>query len=206
MTTLDNDTLSANAAASVTGVPLKQVHRIIDAGLLDSAARSCKGSRMVLRKSLVGLKLAYETADILTVEGRRRLVRHQLDHPGTRTAREDSVSVDLRTMKAEVRRGLSVLDKAMKIIATDKGVLGGAPCFKGTRIPIHDIADMIANGDSASAIRRAYPVLTDARIAAAVLYAQAYPRRGRPRRTAVWRRRKLLSSSDIPLDELPQVS
>ena len=205
-TPLDNDTLSANAAACVTGVPLKQVHRIIDAGLLGTAAASHKGSRTVPRKSLAGLKLAYETTDILTVEGRRRLVRSFLDHPAARTVREDSVSVDLRAMKGEVRRGLAMLDKAMRMITTNEDVLGGAPCFKGTRIPIHDIADMMANGDSRKAIHAAYPILTDAQIDAALLYARAYPRRGRPRRSSAWRRQQPLSSSEIALDELPRAS
>jgi hypothetical protein len=36
-------------------------------------------------------------------------------------------------------------------------VLGGAPVFKGTRIPVLDIADMLANGDSPARIIRAYP-------------------------------------------------
>ena len=60
-TSIASQTLSANEAACVTGVPLKQVHRIIDAGLLGSAATNHKGSRAVLRDGLVGLKLAHET-------------------------------------------------------------------------------------------------------------------------------------------------
>ena len=72
-------TLSANEAACVTRVPLKQVHRIIDAGLLDSAASGGRRSRSVQRDALLGLKLAYETTDLLTLDGRRRLVRYLLD-------------------------------------------------------------------------------------------------------------------------------
>ena len=48
--------LSVNKAAQVTGVPLKQVHRIIDAGFLGDAVRLEKGSRVILGKALVGLK------------------------------------------------------------------------------------------------------------------------------------------------------
>ena len=72
----------------------------------------------------------------------------------------------------------------------DGGLLSGAPRFKGTRITVHDIAEMLANGDRASAIPAAYPMLSEAQVAAAAIYAEAYPRRGRPRRQARWRDRR----------------
>ena len=122
--------LSANEAACVTEVPLKQVHRIIDGGLLSGAVRRRKGARVILQYAL---------------------------------------------------------EKARKMIVSDQDILGGAPRFKGTRITVHDIAEMLANGDRASAILAAYPMLTEAQLAAAAIYAEAYPRRGRPRRQARWR-------------------
>ncbi|MCY3824569.1 MAG: DUF433 domain-containing protein [Nitrospinae bacterium] len=195
--------MSANEAACVTGVPLKQVHRIIDSGLLGAAAKSHKGSRVVLRDGLVGLRLAHETTDTLTLDGRRRLVRYLLENPKAATARENHVSVDVRPMKGQVRRGLSRLTRARKMIAADEAVLSGAACIKGTRIPAHDIAEMLANGDAVDAVRAAYPVLTEAQIEAAALYAQAYPRRGRPRRGPFWRSRKPVMSSEVDFRELP---
>src|SRR5947209_2785911 len=59
--------MTANEAASVTGVPLRQVHRIIDAGLLGGAVKRRHHSRMLTRNALVGLKLAHDTADVLTL-------------------------------------------------------------------------------------------------------------------------------------------
>ena len=50
-------TLTANEAACVTGVPLRQVHRIIDTGVLGSAAARREGSRLVHGDGLVSLKL-----------------------------------------------------------------------------------------------------------------------------------------------------
>ena len=195
--------LSANEAACVTGVPLKQVHRIIDTGLLGSAADTRNGSRVILRGALVGLKLAHETADVLTLDGRRRLVRHLFDNPKAKVARDRSVSVDIRLMKSEVRSGLSSLARARRSITTDEAVLGGVACIKGTRIPAHDIADMLANGDDMRAIREAYPALVEEQVEAAVLYARAYPRRGRPRRGSFWRNRKPVVSSEVAFDDLP---
>ena len=195
-------TLSANEAACVTGVPLKQVHRIIDAGLLHTAAVVGGRSRAVHRDGLVGLRLAHETTDILTLDGRRRLVRYLLEHPDTRAARERGVSVDVRTIKGEVRKGLSLLSRARKAVESDPAVLSGTPCIKGTRIPAHDIAEMLANGDSVGEIHDAFPQVTVEQIELAAFYARAYPRRGRPRRAPFWRSRTPLASSEIPLDAL----
>ena len=194
-------TLSPNEAACVTGVPLKQVHRIIDAGLLDEAAIGQKRSRAVRREGLVGLKLAHETTDMLTLAGRRRLVRYLLKHPRARAARARDVSVDLQTMKGEVNKGLSTLARARDAVVCDQAVLSGIPCIKGTRIPVHDIADMLANGDSVEAISEGYPQLSETQIELAVFYARAYPRRGRPRREPFWRTRQPSESSETSLDD-----
>ena len=64
---------------------------------------------------------------------------------------------------------------AQRYITVDAEILSGTPCLKGTRVPAHYIADMVANGDSASAILAAYPYLTEGQIHAAVAYARAFP-------------------------------
>ncbi len=202
----EESVLSANEAACVTGVPLKQVHRIIDAGLLGDSVKSRKGARVILKHALVGLKLAYETTEILTLEGRRRLVRHILDDPAARTVREDAVSVNVRPMKNDVMRGITSLEKARKMIVSDKDILGGASCFKGTRIVVHDIAEMLANGDQVAVILTAYPTLTEVQVTAAAIYAEAYPRRGRPRHHPEWRKAKQRVSKKVELDKLLQAS
>lgn len=51
-------TLSADQAACVTGVPLRQMRQIINAGLLGSAAARRERSRTVHREGSVSLKLA----------------------------------------------------------------------------------------------------------------------------------------------------
>lgn len=194
--------LSPNEAACVTGVPLKQVHRIIDAGLLGDAAHGGNRVRAIHRDGLVGLKLAHETTEVVTLEGRRRLVRFVLDHPQTITARERHVSVDVRSVKCDVRNGLSLLAKACEMVSCDDAVLAGTPCIAGTRIPVHDIAEMIANGEGTGSIQAAFPQLSESQIELAVFYARAYPRRGRPRRKPSWRGREPVALSETAPDEL----
>ncbi|MDE0039129.1 MAG: DUF433 domain-containing protein [Gammaproteobacteria bacterium] len=197
-------TLTANEAACVTGVPLRQVHRIIDTGVLGSTATRLEGSRRVHCHGLVSLKLVHETTAIFTLDGRRHLVRYLLDHPEAETACVDDVSVDVREMQEEVQRGLSRLARARETITVDDAVLSGVPCVMGTRIPAHYIAEMLANGDAISAIRDVWSVLTVEQIEAADLYARAYPRRGRPRTPPTWRSRKAVASGEAALDEPPR--
>ena len=196
--------LSANEAASVTSVPLKQVHRIVDAGLLEGAVENRAGMRVIVGRGLIGLKLAHETADLLTPEGRRQVLKKLLQRPKAKTIGYSALTLDVRPIEIAIQRGLNTLEKAKRMVAIDKDVLGGAPCFKGTRIPVHDIATMITNGDQKSAILKAYPQLTAKQIDLAVVYTEAYPRRGRPRRKPLWRKGRPISSQRISIRDLPQ--
>lgn len=149
--------LSVHEAACVTGMPLTKARQIIRSGLLGDFATIHKGTRMILKGALVGLKFAYEMTGFLTAERRRRLVGHVLEDPDAKTIRESVVSIDVRPFKDDVERGIESLDKAKGMISSESGILGGTPCFKGTRIPVHDIAAMLNNGDDAASILEAYP-------------------------------------------------
>jgi len=189
--------MTANEAASVTGVPLRQVHRIIDAGLLQGAVKRRRNSRLLTRNALVGLKLAHETADVLTPESRRAVVATLIRRPRQSVVHANAVVVDARPAAKAVRAGLDQLAKARRIVSSAPDVLGGTPVFKGTRIPVHEIADMLANGDNPAAIVKAYPQLDRDRVRLAATYAVAHPRRGRPRTKAGWRSRRPKASETI---------
>ena len=93
---------------------------------------------------------------------------------------------------------------AARYIVADPGILSGTPCLKGTRVPAHFIADMVANGDSVREIIAAYPYLTEGQVHAAVAYTRAFPRRARPDlEEPPWRKQQPIASSEVPLDELP---
>jgi uncharacterized protein (DUF433 family) len=193
--------MTANEAASVTGVPLRQVHRIIDAGLLEGAVRrGGANGRLLPRQALVALKLAHQTANVLTLEGRRAVAAASIRSPQRSLIGVHSVVVDARPAAESVRSGLDRLGKSLAIVSVSRGVLGGTPVFKGTRIPVHDIADMLANGDKPAAIVKAYPQLDLMRIHLAAIYAQAYPRRGRPRSSLA--RRKSRNSEKLSFGDL----
>jgi uncharacterized protein (DUF433 family) len=56
-------------------------------------------------------------------------------------------------------------------IAVDPQVCHGQACIKGTRIPVHQIVGMLANGDSFETLLAAYPTITREDISACLEYA-----------------------------------
>lgn len=200
----DGETYSANEASCITGVPLREVHRIIDAELLGSATQGGRRARTVHERALLGLKFDYETRGDLTPGFRRRLLETLVDEPEASWVGNGVVSVKIQEMRDNVASERKRLAVARKIVSCDETVLSGTPCIVGTRIPVHDIADMLANGDSLDAIVEAFPQLNEECINLAALYARAYPRRGRPRRKPFWRDRKPVASSETRLDDLAQ--
>ena len=201
MATKPTTLMTANEAASVTGVPVRQVHRIIDAGLLGAAVKRRNKARLLAPRGLVGLKLAHDTAEVLTLQGRRAVVATSLRSPRQSLIRADMIVVDARPAAQTVRSGLSLLAKARGLVSSTPEVLGGTPVFKGTRIPVHDIADMVANGDRPAEIVKAFPLLDVDRVRLAAIYAEAYPARGRPR-TKPRRLRVPKSAETVAFDDL----
>jgi len=206
MPAIRNQALTANEAASVTRVPLKQVHRIIDAGLLRGRVETHRGSRVIAGSGLVGLRLAWLTAEKLTPAARRRIVEKAILNDAATVADDEVVKIDLKPIAAEVRNGLNRLRKAKAMVTRDPDVFGGLPVFAGTRVLVHDVADMLANGDTVEAIHAAYPQITLDRIGLATDYALAYPRRGRPPVKPAWRSAGAKTTCTISLDDLPAAS
>ncbi|MGX5805648.1 DUF433 domain-containing protein [Bradyrhizobium sp. Arg314] len=200
------EVLTANEAASVTRVPLKQVHRIIDAGLLRGRVEMRRGSRVIVGSGLVGLRLAWLTAETLTPTARRRIVERAIATDAASVVAAAPLKVDLKPIAAEVKIGLARLRKAKAMVARDADILGGQPVFTGTRVLVHDIADMLAAGDTPDAIHAGYPQLALDQVELAADYALAYPRRGRPPAKPVWRTTPSKSSRTVSLDDLPATS
>jgi len=198
--------LTANEAASVTRVPLKQVHRIIDSGLLLDGVQMRAGTRVVFGRALIGLRLAHLTADTLTLDARRRVIRRVLEEPEAIRVQEDAVSIAVSPVAVAVSDGLATLERAKAMVSSAPAVMGGAPCIAGTRIPVHMLADMLANGDKVDAVTAAYPLLTADQVRLASVYATAYPRRGRPPAKPAWRTDGPSQSKTLRIDDLPQAS
>src|SRR5207302_2054291 len=73
------------------------------------------------------------------------------------------------------------LRRARRLVVSDPEIMGGDPVFRGTRVPVHTIAELVAQGSSQAELLKDYPRLTADMIRLAPVYAAAYPLRGRPR-------------------------
>ncbi|MCW5978519.1 MAG: DUF433 domain-containing protein [Bryobacteraceae bacterium] len=87
------------------------------------------------------------------------------------------------------------------MVVSDPEIMRGTPVFKGTRIPVDLVADMLAQGATAEEILEGYPTLSKDKIAIAPLYMRAFPRRGRPSRRP-WQDKKVRGRRSFPLSTL----
>lgn len=62
-----------------------------------------------------------------------------------------------------------------KYITSDIKIAHGKPIFKGTRIMVYIVLEMLAAGESIESIIRSYPALTKEHIAAALGFASQSP-------------------------------
>jgi uncharacterized protein (DUF433 family) len=74
-----------------------------------------------------------------------------------------------------------------RLVVIDPGILGGAPVFRGTRVPVHLIADLVAQGASVSELQQGYPRLTGEMIRLAPVCAAVNAPHGK-RHAHPWRR------------------
>jgi uncharacterized protein (DUF433 family) len=63
-------------------------------------------------------------------------------------------------------------------VLSDPAIMGGNPVFRGTRVPVHLIAELVGHGSKAAELIESYPRLTAEMIRLAPLCAAAYPLRG----------------------------
>ena len=97
---------------------------------------------------------------------------------GSRTSRGKR-----RTTSASAKRATSLRDlrRARSLILSDPQIMSGDPVFRGTRVPVHMIAELLVQGSGVGELLQGYPRLTAEMVRLAPVYAAAYPLRTRPR-------------------------
>jgi uncharacterized protein (DUF433 family) len=191
--------LTPNEAAVVAGVTLRDVNRVIDERILPERFYSVTDGRRVHLAAcpLVGFYVraarALTAAERLTLIGRfsERITASLLARPFEGWADadwrvdDDFLSVSLSPFVADADTRGTRLAAARAHVIEDPTIVGGAPVVKGTRIPVHDLAASVAAGLPRERILAAYPDLDGEALDLAVLYAEAHPARGRPRRLSI---------------------
>jgi uncharacterized protein (DUF433 family) len=88
------------------------------------------------------------------------------------------IKIDVREPRRALAASHTRLRRARRLVVTDPEILGGDPAFRGTRVPVHMIAELAAQGSMPAELIEGYPRLTAEMIRLAPVYAAAYPLRG----------------------------
>jgi len=160
--------------------------------------------RLLNKEQLVFLQLEVDGLRLLPL-GIRREIAELLQ----RSPKKDQLPVgDGTALRIETKPARRKVESQLKQLARIEGmvvsnpeIMRGTPVFKGTRIPVDLVADMLAQGATAEELLDGYPTLDKEKIAIAPLYMRAFPRRGRPSRRP-WQGKKPQGRRSFPLSNL----
>jgi uncharacterized protein (DUF433 family) len=193
-------------AAVLTGLPLAAVHKAIDSRLIRPRARRAGTTlrRLLTKEQLIFLQLEAEGLRLLPLETRREVA--ELLQRAPRTDRlpvgdGTALRIEIKPARRMVESRLKQFARMEELVVSDPDIMRGTPVFKGTRIPVDLVADMLAQGATADEILDGYPTLDRERIAISQLYMRAFPRRGRPSRRP-WLGKNPRGRKSFPLSSL----
>jgi uncharacterized protein (DUF433 family) len=185
MQTHENQLFTPTEAAVLTRLTVKAVNNAIDKKTISAVTgrRAGQATRLLDLRALMSLTLERRLADRFGPD-LRRAVFDALSAAPRNTVSIDGgfLKIDLREPRRELAMSLRELRRARQLVVVDPEIKGGEPVFRGTRIPVHMIAEIRAKGESATDILESYPRLTPEMVRLAPVYAAAYPLRGRPRK------------------------
>jgi uncharacterized protein (DUF433 family) len=198
-----HDTLfTPTEAAVLTGLSLKAVNNAIDKKTI-SAVSGEEGGRLLDARALVSLSIEQRLSDRLaTPELRRRVFDALADARRNVVSLEGGlIKIDLREPRRALAASLRDLRRARRLVVSDPEILGGDPVFRGTRVPVHVIAEVVAQGSKPAELIESYPRLTAEMIRLAPVFAAAYPLRG-PKRKQPWRAQQPVRRGRRKLDAI----
>ena len=211
----DNELLSLAEAAVVAAVTVRDINRVIDERILPNRLYTLKGGRRLQFAACPMVGFYFHAARELTAETRTLLIHRLFEQMGSGTTRLPNPRwrKNLRPDDWTVRHGFltvslwefatgaedrrAKLAKAREMVVEDPEILSGTPVVRGTRIPVYDIAASVSAGLSSERLRSAYPALDNRMIELATIYAEAVPRRGRPRRLVAPPEARIVSESKV---------
>jgi uncharacterized protein (DUF433 family) len=72
------------------------------------------------------------------------------------------------------------LSRLRKLVTSDPQIMRGTRVFRGTRIPVDLVADMLAQGATVEEILEGYPTLSEEMLSLAPTYRRAHANSGTP--------------------------
>ena len=175
---------------AVAGVPVKAIYKTIGQRLPAGFVVRRNGQPLLTRWGAICAVIDHAMPKDVPVAVRKQVYAQLKRSPRSRAIRSQrgilGYVVDVKSAANKIDARLAKYRKAMDLIVEDPDVQAGAATFKGTRILVHHVAALIAQGVTEAELREDYPRLTREMIAAAPIYARSHPRRGRPRKPS-WR-------------------
>ncbi|MGD0872056.1 MAG: DUF433 domain-containing protein [Bryobacteraceae bacterium] len=161
------------------------MHKAIEHGLI--RPQRIRGGRVVRRlfskSQVLYLVLEAKGLRVLPLATRRQVAKAIERDPGMDAiaiSKGSVIVIQCKAVRKEVEAGLHRLAEAERMVDAEPDVMHGTPVYRGTRIPVRAIADMLSQGATVEDILEGYPALTRAKVKLAPFYVKAFPRRGRP--------------------------
>ena len=172
-------------ASVVANLPLRAIHKIMERRLIRPRLRRIGRSsqRMLTREQLLYLRLEAKGVRLLPIAARRFIAKEIEKSPEIDVmclTESSALVIEVKSTRQELDQDLKKLQRAEEIIVCDPDVMRGSPVYRGTRIPVQLVADMLSQGATSEEIVEGYPSLDKEKVALAPFYVQAFPRRGRP--------------------------
>ena len=187
---MDAERLSPAEVGAVTGTPVRAVYKTVEERLPPGMIVQRGRQRWLTRWGAVCFAIDRAMPREVPLAVRRQLYADILECQSAEPARCErgilSYVVDVQAVADRMEADLARYRDAIALLVEDEAVQGGAATFRGMRILVHQVAALLEQGASETELREDYPRLTPEMIAAALIYARAHPRRGRPRKPA-WR-------------------
>jgi uncharacterized protein (DUF433 family) len=188
--------LTPAEAAVIASVTVRDINRVIDEEILPAQFYSLEDGRRIRLAACPLVGFYFHAAKALTAEERLRLIGLFSERMSTKmeeqslvswrktdwTIRECFLTVNLDEFVEKALDRSAKLETAEEMVVEDPAILSGTPVIRGTRIPVYDLVASVAAGVPRERILAAYPGLDETTLDLAVLYAEANPVRGRPRR------------------------
>lgn len=195
-------TISIAEAAYMADVSDRDINRLVDEHILPGALIAQGTSRRLARLSAPFAAFYFQTSEDLSKSARMRVISKLVERLALRSDFDQflalsgrlrhahfdwRVSEDVWTVElapfvdaalARARRST----EATSQVVEDPDVMGGLPCFAGTRVPVANVLAARDEGMSYAELKEAYPFLTKRLLEDAEIYLRSHPRPGRPRR------------------------
>jgi uncharacterized protein (DUF433 family) len=195
-------TVTAAEIAFIAGLTDREINRLVDENVLHAPLVLRDDGRRFAPLTAPFATFYFRASEDLTRAARvtviETLTRRLMERPdidaflalSDRVLRGDfdwsvqreSFTVFLSHFVEEASHRAVRISEASQRITEDPEILGGTPCFAGTRVPVANVLAAKQQGMAPDALQAAWPFLTAQLLEDAEVYMKAHPRPGRPRR------------------------